>query len=188
MIEARLGFSLVQVGREVRLRRNELQLSLREVAELTELSTGFLSQVENDQVSPSLASLGRIAEALRIPLYELLSSDDRNPVVRSDDRPKATLGSLGPKVELLTNFTNWQMMPFHRRLEVGEHYEAVRIERAREEWIHVLAGVAEVHLRNHEPYILRPGDSIHFASNRLDAVGSVGDEALEIICMMTPPA
>ncbi|MEZ5279420.1 MAG: helix-turn-helix transcriptional regulator [Acidimicrobiales bacterium] len=53
----------MQVGREVRLRRNELQMSLREVAELTELSTGFLSQVENDQVSPSLASLGRIAEA-----------------------------------------------------------------------------------------------------------------------------
>ena len=175
----------MQVGREVRLRRNELQMSLREVAELTELSTGFLSQVENDQVSPSLASLGRIAEALRIPLYELLSSDDRNPVVRSDDRPKATDG---PKVELLTNFANWQMMPFHRRLEVGEHYEAVRIERAREEWIHVLAGVARVHLRNHEPYVLRSGDSIHFASNRLDAVDSIGEEALEIICMMTPPA
>ena len=86
----------MQVGREVRLRRNELQMSLREVAELTELSTGFLSQVENDQVSPSLASLGRIAEALRIPLYELLSYDDRNPVVRSDDRPKATLGADGP--------------------------------------------------------------------------------------------
>ncbi|NIR37288.1 MAG: helix-turn-helix domain-containing protein, partial [Actinobacteria bacterium] len=37
----------LKVGRELRQRRNELGLSLREVAELTDLSIGFLSQLEN---------------------------------------------------------------------------------------------------------------------------------------------
>jgi transcriptional regulator with XRE-family HTH domain len=178
----------VKVGREVKLRRSELQLSLREVAELTDLSIGFLSQLENDQVSPSLASLDRIARALRLPIYELLSSDDRDPVVRAGDRPLRDLGPHDLKVELLTNFPSWQMMPFYRRLDVGEKYEAARIDRAREEWMYVLAGTMEVYLRNQDPHVLDVGDSIHFASSRLDAVNSIGDEPLELICMMTPPA
>jgi len=178
----------LKVGRELRHRRNALELSLREVAELTELSIGFLSQLENDQVSPSLASLNRIAHALHIPIFELLSSDDRDPVVRADGRSVVSLGDTDVDVELLTNFPNWQMMPFHRTLAVGEKYEALRIDRAREEWIYVLAGNMEMYLRNQEPYILGPGDSIHFASGRLEAVNSIGDEPLELICMMTPPA
>lgn len=178
----------MKVGREVRQRRNELQLSLREVAELTDLSTGFLSQLENDQVSPSLASLDRIAQALRLPIYELLSSDDRDPVVRAGDRPSRTLGPNDLKVELLTNFPNWQMMPFYRKLAVGEKYDAVSIDRAREEWMYVLAGTLELYLRNQEPRVLHAGDSVHFASSRLDAANSIGDEPLELICMMTPPA
>lgn len=178
----------MKVGRELRKRRNELELSLREVAELTELSIGFLSQLENDQVSPSLASLNRIAHALRIPIFELLSSDDRDPVVRVDGRRLTELGDSDVEVELLTNFPNWQLMPFHRTLAVGEKYQAVRIDRAREEWIYVLAGEMELYLRNQDSHVLAPGDSIHFASTRLEALNSVGDEPLEFICIMTPPA
>lgn len=178
----------LKVGTELRQRRNELGLSLREVAELTELSIGFLSQLENDQVSPSLASLNRIAHALRIPIFELLSSDDRDPVVRMESRPAVELGDSGAEVELLTNFPNWQLMPIHRTFAPGEKYQAVRIDRAREEWIYVLTGEMEVYLRNQDAHVLGPGDSIHFASSRLEALNSISDEQLEFICIMTPPA
>jgi len=178
----------VKVGKQLKRRRTELQMSQREVAELTDLSVGFLSQLENDQVSPSLNSLERLAGALRTPIYEFLSSDERNPVVRASERPTHTLGSTDLRVELLTNFRNWQMMPFFRALAVGEKYEAVRIERAREEWMYVVAGAMEVRLSDQEPHELQAGDSIHFASSRLETVTSCGDEPLELICMMTPPA
>ena len=178
----------MKVGSELRQRRNELKLSLREVAELTELSIGFLSQLENDQVSPSLSSLNRLADALRIPMFELLSSDDRDPVVHIAGRRVVELGNTGTEVELLTNFRNWQLMPFRRVLAVGEKSEAVRIDRAREEWIYVLAGKMELYLRNQDSHVLVPGDSVHFASTRLEALNSVGEEPLEFICIMTPPA
>jgi len=177
----------VIVGPELRRRRNDLRLSLRELAESTGLSTGFLSQVENDRVSPSLASLERIAEALRLPLFEILSVDDRDPVVRIDDRPAVSLEQPDVEVSLLTNFPNWQMLPFVRRLAPGEKYEAVRLDRAREEWMYVLRGEMELDLTNQSVHRLGVGDSVHFASGRLVSVNSVGDEPLEIICMMTPP-
>ena len=176
------------VGPELRRRRLELGMSLRELAEASELSTGFLSQLENDQVSPSLASLDRICRALNMPMFELLGSDDRDPVVRSASRPARDLGSADAPVDLLTNFDDWQMLPFHRTLDVGEKYEAVRIDRAREEWMYVLTGRAEIYLRGQDVHTLEPGDPIHFASSRLEAVNSVGDGPLEVICLMTPPA
>jgi len=177
----------VIVGSELRRRRNELRLSLRELAESTGLSTGFLSQVENDHVSPSLASLERIGNALRLPLFEILSADGRDPVVRAEKRPVVNLQEPAVEVSVLTNFMNWQLLPYLRHLEPGEHYEAVRLERAREEWIYVLSGAMELNLLNQDVHRLGPGDSVHFASGRLLSVSSVGDEPLEIICLMTPP-
>jgi mannose-6-phosphate isomerase-like protein (cupin superfamily) len=108
--------------------------------------------------------------------------------VRADSRPQRDLGSAATPAELLTNFDNWQMLPFHRTLAVGEKYNAVPIDRAREEWMYVLTGSAEVYLKGQDAHLLDPGDSIHFASSRLEAVSSVGDEPLRLICMMTPPA
>ncbi len=177
----------MRIGSELRRRRGELRLSLRELAESTGLSTGFLSQVENDHVSPSLASLERIGEALRLPLFEILSADNRDPVVRAEDRATTNLTQPGVEVSLLTNFPNWQMLPFIRCLEPGENYKAHRLERAREEWMFVLSGEMEIDLTNQTIHRLGPGDSVHFASGRLAAINSVGDEPLEFICMMTPP-
>ena len=42
----------MKVGAALRRRRNELGMTLRELADEAELTSGFLSQVENDRVSP----------------------------------------------------------------------------------------------------------------------------------------
>ena len=77
----------MKVGAALRRRRNELGMTLRELADEAGLTSGFLSQVENDRVSPSLKSLGRIAEVLHIPLFQLLSTHAGNPVVRAGCGP-----------------------------------------------------------------------------------------------------
>jgi transcriptional regulator with XRE-family HTH domain len=178
----------VTVGTELRRRRTELGLTLREVAEQGDLTSGFLSQVENDRVSPSLKSLGRIAEVLRIPMFHLLSSEAGDPVVRADQRPKVPFVETGIEVSLLTPFRDWQMLPFHRVLAPGEELVAVRLERAREEWILVQAGSLEITLHPAEVFVLDEGDSIHFESSRLVEIKNTTAEPAEYICMMTPPA
>ena len=56
-------------------RRNELNLSLRALAEKTDLSAAFLSQIECGKSNPSLNSLQRIAEALHVSLSYFLSTN-----------------------------------------------------------------------------------------------------------------
>jgi transcriptional regulator with XRE-family HTH domain len=62
------------VGERIRQRRKKLGYSLRELGTRAGLTASFLSQIENNQCSPSLASLDRIATALEAPMYVLLDS------------------------------------------------------------------------------------------------------------------
>jgi transcriptional regulator with XRE-family HTH domain len=60
-----------QLGRLLQSLRLARGLSLRTLAARTGFSPSFISQVEHDQASPSIASLGRIVDVLGITLGEL---------------------------------------------------------------------------------------------------------------------
>ena len=54
----------VQIGDKIRRLRVEKQLTQEELANRCELSKGFISQLENDLTSPSIATLMDILEIL----------------------------------------------------------------------------------------------------------------------------
>lgn len=61
------------IGKTIRLYREEIELSLNQLAESSGVSKGYLSQLENGVVArPSADAIARIAEALGKPLYDLL--------------------------------------------------------------------------------------------------------------------
>src|SRR5258708_11117203 len=64
-LEDALGAVIAERVREFRL---HLGLTVGQLAELTSLSKGMLSKIENAQASPSLATLARLSEALKVPV------------------------------------------------------------------------------------------------------------------------
>jgi transcriptional regulator with XRE-family HTH domain len=64
-LEGALGAVIAERVREFRL---QLGLTVGQLAELTGLSKGMLSKIENAQASPSLATLARLSEALKVPV------------------------------------------------------------------------------------------------------------------------
>ena len=78
----------IAVGSEIRRWRTSRGRTLSQVAASSGLNVGYLSQIENDKASPSLAVLGLIAEALDVPPAWFLMSDVPPPVVvRASERP-----------------------------------------------------------------------------------------------------
>ena len=76
------------VGVQIRRWRTERGLTLANVADRSGLNIGYLSQIENDKASPSLACLTSIADALEVPAAWFLVDDIPAPVVvRAADRP-----------------------------------------------------------------------------------------------------
>jgi transcriptional regulator with XRE-family HTH domain len=78
----------IAVGSQIRRWRTARERTLAQVAAASGVNVGYLSQIENDKASPSLAVLGAIADALDVPAAWFLMGDAPAPlVVRADERP-----------------------------------------------------------------------------------------------------
>ncbi|HEX7490773.1 MAG TPA: helix-turn-helix domain-containing protein [Candidatus Limnocylindrales bacterium] len=89
------------VGAQVRRWRAERGLTLAAVSERSGLNPGYLSQVENDKASPSLACLAALGEALEVPIAWFFMGEVPPPkVVLAADRPREELEG-GVHVELV---------------------------------------------------------------------------------------
>ena len=60
----------MKIGRKIKDRRHQLGLTQKELADRCELTKGYISQLENDLTSPSIATLNDIVSALGITLQE----------------------------------------------------------------------------------------------------------------------
>lgn len=70
----------LKIGEKIKLLRVRNNLTQEELAERSELTKGFISQVERDLASPSIQTLVDILEALGTNLKEFLRT---NPKSRS---------------------------------------------------------------------------------------------------------
>lgn len=93
----------MDVGPRLRALRQNLGIPLRELAERTGFSVSFLSLVEHDKASPSVASLERIAAAFGLSLAEFFQGAEDLPyqVLRAGERQTYTSEWSQTVVELL---------------------------------------------------------------------------------------
>ena len=72
---------LLKIGAKLRELRIQRNLTQEELADRCELSKGFISQVERDLASPSIATLTDLLECLGSSLKEFFSDDSAEKVV-----------------------------------------------------------------------------------------------------------
>ncbi len=90
------------VGPRMRALREAMGLSLRDLAERSQVSAPMLSQVERGETSPTLAVAAKIAAGLELTLSQLLRLDEGSHVAvsRAEDRRHSERG--GHRFEELT--------------------------------------------------------------------------------------
>lgn len=62
----------MDIGATIRAIRKRKNITIAQICDTTGLSQGFMSQVETNKTSPSIATLENIAQALKVPLAYLL--------------------------------------------------------------------------------------------------------------------
>jgi transcriptional regulator with XRE-family HTH domain len=94
----------IRIGPRVRALRDNMGLSLRDLAERCGVSATTLSQVERGETSPTLQVAARIAQGLDLRLSQLLRLDEGGSVtvVRRDERRSGGSPERGHLVEILT--------------------------------------------------------------------------------------
>ncbi len=156
--------------RELRLKRGN---TLKYIAEITGLSVPLLSQVENNSVSPPVATLLRIAKALEVGISHFFREEEskgRAIVVRKNERKKAFRSThthrqeAGYSYEALAYTKNSKHMePFLVEFEPRNKEKVSFLKHRGEEFVFVFRGRLAFQYE-HEEIILNPGDSLYFES------------------------
>jgi transcriptional regulator with XRE-family HTH domain len=178
------------LGLTIRRLRESRQLSLKEVAARSGLTQSFLSQVERNLTSPSVASLRKVAQAFGVPLTELFQGPvmPENRVVRRDERRQLVHPSRQWRDYLLTPNLTGKLQVILSVIEPGGGSgEEPYAHDSDEECVIVLRGRLEFWVGN-DRYVLEEGDSIVFESRIPHRNRNPGPEQAEVLWITTPPS
>ncbi len=153
------------IGSRIKDLRINKKMTLKELSEKTDLSTGFLSQLERGLTSVATDSLLNIAEALEVDLsYFLLGTIKKreNFIKRSYERDIYKLGDSNYINYVLSNdIEGKELLPRLIDILPSSKGEIQEYNHEGEEFVYVLEGIITLFINGVE-YTLYPGDTAHF--------------------------
>lgn len=91
------------IGDKIKDVRKKTNVTLKKLSQQTNLSIGYLSNIERNVTSPTLANLQLICNALSVDTVDLINSTiSFDPVVRHDQRPEMFGNNTTLRYEMLT--------------------------------------------------------------------------------------
>jgi transcriptional regulator with XRE-family HTH domain len=183
------------LGTQIRERRKESGLSVRELADRSGFSPSYLSLLERDMVNPSVAALKKIAGNLSIPVAHLMDGPERpHPkapggsavIVRKGFRKGIVYPGSDIRFDLLSPDLNRKLEFLWLTVPVGSASGDDGYEHEGEECFVVIKGQLELCL-GEEKYQMTAGDSVYFDSSVPHRWSNVGEEEVEAVWVITPP-
>jgi len=176
----------MQLGRKIRDLRLRRGLTVQKLADATHLSKGFISQVENDRTSPSLATLRDLAAALRTSMAYLVIEDDPTlHVVRATERPQVPADGGASRTEVLSALPKRNLELLMLELPRGLRAGGQRHSHPGEECLLCVEGRVRL-LHGEQACILETGDSCHFDGRIPHSTESLGPAAARVLIAMMP--
>lgn len=178
----------MEIGTKLKALRVGKNLTQEELADRAELSKGFISQLERDLTSPSIATLVDILQCLGTDLKEFFSEEADDQVVFHDqDYFEKIDNELKNKIEwIIPNAQKNMMEPIRVTLESGgTTYPDVPHEG--EEFGYVLKGSIQIHIGN-KVYQAKKGESFYYIPNESHYISAHSSTGAVFIWVTTPPS
>lgn len=180
----------IDIGSKIRELRKKNNMSIVELAEKTNLSTGLISQIERNIVVPSVVSLWKIAKELNVSIGYFFDEENKknlNPIVKKDERKKIITANSNAIYELLCPDLNRKIEFLYITLMPGDSSTKELITHDGEECGIVIKGKLLIKTK-FEEYILEEGDSIYLDSTIPHRYINIGNDICISIWAMTPPS
>lgn len=175
----------VLIGARLRRARKARGLTLDQVAQAAGLTKGFVSRLERDDVSPSVASLVTVCDVLGLRVGELFDPP-RTSVIRSGEGRLINFGGEGAIERLLTPGTQTALEVIHSVIEPGGNGgEELYSLACDAECAYVLSGTVELVLEDHAE-TLTAGDAMTFPGNSPHTWRNPGPRQCKVLWILAP--
>lgn len=178
----------MDIGGKLKLLRIGKQLTQEELANRCELSKGFISQIENNLTSPSIATLIDILNTLGTNLQEFFNENKNEQInFSTDDMFEKENSELKYTVKwLVPNAQKNDMEPIMLTLDSFGKY-ILEEPHEGEEFGYVLSGVIFLHLGNKKVKV-KKGESFYFKPTSNHYIENASKAEAKIIWVATPPS
>ena len=183
----------LDLGAQVRKLRVKRHMTLKDLSDMTGLSRPNLSQIENNLVTPPIATLLKISTALGVSISHFFRESSQKSnivVVRKEDRYGVAKGPhishIGYQYEPLAYpMADKSMEPFVVHMEEREAADIVFNNHRGEEFLFVLDGTVEFRCGD-TIVTLTEGDSLYFDSGIPHGYRGVGGVARTLVVIYKP--
>ena len=175
----------MELGNKIKELRLQSDLTQEELADRCELTKGYISQLENDLTSPSIATLIDILSALGVTLKEFFAEEEEQKIVfKEEDFFEKDTGAF--KLDWLVNNAQKNMMePILVELMPTKRTET-DVPHEGEEFGYVLTGSVVIHLGN-KKYRCNKGESFYYSSSKTHFIENPTDRVAKYLWISCPP-
>lgn len=175
------------IGSKIKEARARLGMSQKDLADKIRLTSSFISQLENNQTSPSLNSFFQIADVLGLSPSSLLQSDKITKDVKwliKKDAVRKNLLEKEPGYSIFNIISGDKTSAYMAVIDPGAELYKHFLTYKKEELIHVTKGSVSVKVENTEKE-LKAGDSICLKDSLPSLWRNKNTEEVEllVICM-----
>lgn len=177
----------MNIGEKIKQLRIEKSLTQMELANRCELSKGFISQIERDLTSPSIATLVDILECLGTNLKDFFNDEEDEKIIFSkEDIFHTEDEELKYKLEWIVTSAQKNMMePILVTMKQGGKYKEEEPHEG-EEFGYVLSGSIYVHLGN-KKYKAKKGESFYYKAKANHYISNASKSFAKVLWVSTPP-
>ena len=175
----------MEIGSKLKRLRVLAGLTQEELADRAELSKGFISQLENDITSPSIATLLDILQCLGVEIKDFFDEETETQVVfTEEDYFIKEDKELNNTIKwIIPNAQKNMMEPILQIIEPGGLTYPDNPHDG-EEFGYVLSGTVEIH-RGSDVYLAKKVEAVYFTSDKKHYISS--KLGAKLIWVSTPP-
>jgi transcriptional regulator with XRE-family HTH domain len=146
-------------------------LTLQDIADAAGFSKGLLSKIETGAVSPPIATLAKLAEALEVPIGGLFDGQEGDDAVaffpkESREEFRGRLSPFNYKYELLVRGRKRRdMQPIVITVD-GATYKFKLMDHSGEQFVYMLEGEMD-YIVGGKAFTIRPEDCLYFDARQL---------------------
>lgn len=177
----------MDIGEKIKNCRLKMGLTQEELAERSDLTKGFISQLERDNTSPSVDTLEKIVCALGTDLAEFFKEAVPEPVVyRLAEAFMVQAEELGHTMHFIVpNAQKLEMEPVVLDISAGGRSRTYTPFEG-QAFGFVLAGTLKLHLGIRQ-FSLGTNDCFYFEVNETCFVENIGKETAKLLWVLSPP-